>query len=245
MAGAAPGGWKSQGWVVRRGAAGLSGLFPWGIPVVPELPKLLTAPVCIPYPNPAALGRWDVGQSAEPGDQTLCPLPRDGAHQGSLVPSYSQGSSSFLGKDLLEAKHVPMESTSWCPALQQSLDASLIPGCLLVLRSLWRGWSCCRSHVMEPPLPSRWWHQVGVKLGTMPGCPPKPCHAHTTAVLALFGAVGGMGPRGLAHLAPAPVPALSGLIRRRISRPRSLSPDLINGPFISTLKESAIFCLLN
>lgn len=197
---------------------------------MPELPKLLTAPVCIPYPNP------------NPGDQTLCPLPWDGAHHGSLVLSYREGSSSFLGKDLLEAKHVPMVSTSWCPALDASL---IIPGCLLVPGSLWRGWSCYRSHATEPSLPSRWWHQVGVKLVPVPRCPPKPCHAHTIPVLALFGAVGGTGPRGLAHLAPSPVPALSGLIRRRISRPRALSPDLINGPFISTLKESAIFCLLN
>lgn len=53
------------------------------------------------------------------------------------------------------------------------------------------------------------------------------------------GAVGSGTPRC------CPTPALSGLIRRRISWPCSCSPDLINGPFISTLKESAIFCLLN
>jgi len=153
------------------------------------------------------------------------PLPQDGDGQGRphLTQHYSKGSSSFLGQDLLETKRVPISQCQ--PGVQPESGApTQLPP---------------QPHGMGHPQPHRCWRQVGGWWHPFPppSTPLRPGHCSSFELET--GAVGSCTPLS------RPMPALSGLIRRRISRPCALSPDLINGPFISTLKESAIFCLLN
>lgn len=66
------------------------------------------------------------------------------------------------------------------------------------------------------------------------------------ATLLALSCVAGDGDRGLSHTSLPPRACLVRFDQKEDqSALRTLSPDLINRPFIFTLKESAIFCLLN
>lgn len=135
VAGAAPGGWKPQGWAGRRGAA---------------RPRASQAAhsTCLPRTQilqPWAGGTWGRALSLVTKPSALF-LGME-LTKGALYPATLRAAHPFWGRICWKPG-----MCSWCPALLQSLDTSLVPRCLLVPWSLWRGW----SHLCPPGGGTRW-----------------------------------------------------------------------------------------